>query len=204
METETKLKLEKADIARLAFRVCNFYRHKAAWKKIEIHAELQPDCCFAWTDRVAVAVVFDNLLSNALKFSENGKQIYVSVRSEKDQIIFSVSDEGPGLSVEDQSRLFQKGVRLSNSPTAGESTLGYGLAIAKDLVEKLWRRHLVRKPSGARRQLPRPIACLQGKRLRFKKRLGCRNGQVRCWSFYVQFIVGRRCLKLIFFFRAGG
>jgi signal transduction histidine kinase len=135
--TEPKFKLEKVDMALLAFRGCNFYRHKAAWKKIQVNSELQPDCCFAWTDRVAVAVVLDNLLSNALKFSENGKQIWVHVRTEQDHIVCTVRDEGPGLSVEDQARLFQKGVRLSNSPTGGEPSLGYGLVIAKDLVEKL-------------------------------------------------------------------
>jgi signal transduction histidine kinase len=91
----------------------------------------------AWTDRVAVAVVLDNLLSNALKFSENGKQIWVKVSQEQDHVVCTVRDEGPGLSAEDQSRLFQKGVRLSNAPTGEEPTTGYGLAIAKDLVEKL-------------------------------------------------------------------
>lgn len=134
---EPKYKLEKVDLALLAFRACNFYRHKAAWKKIQVNSELQPDCCFAWTDRVAVAVVLDNLLSNALKFSENGKQIWVNVHAQQDHVICTVRDEGPGLSAADQARLFQQGVRLSNSPTGGEPTLGYGLFIAKDLVDKL-------------------------------------------------------------------
>jgi len=135
--TEPKFKLEKVDMALLAFRGCNFYRHKAVWKKIQVNSEILPDCCFAWTDRVAVAVVLDNLLSNALKFSANGKQIWVNVRSEQEDIVCTVRDEGPGLTVEDQARLFQKGVRLSNAPTDGEPTSGYGLVIAKELVEKL-------------------------------------------------------------------
>jgi two-component system sensor histidine kinase/response regulator len=54
-----------------------------------------------------------------------------------DQIVCTVRDEGPGFSMEDQARLFQKGVRLSNSPTGGEMSTGFGLAIAKDLVEKI-------------------------------------------------------------------
>jgi signal transduction histidine kinase len=135
--TEPKFRLERVDIALLAFRMCNFYRHKAAWKKIEINSELESDGCLAWTDRVAVAVVLDNLLSNALKFSENGKQVWVGVRAEQGQIVCTVRDEGPGLKTEDHARLFRKGGRLSNSPTGGEPTLGYGLVIAKDLVEKL-------------------------------------------------------------------
>ena len=135
--TDPKLKLEKVDMALLAFRGCNFYRHRAAWKKIQVNSELQPDGCFALTDRVAVAVVLDNLMSNALKFSQQGKQIWVSVRAEEDHILCTVRDEGPGLSAEEQARLFQRGVRLSNAPTGGEASSGYGLIIAKDLLEKL-------------------------------------------------------------------
>jgi signal transduction histidine kinase len=86
---------------------------------------------------VAVAAVLDNLMSNALKFSENGKKIWVGVRTEQDQVLCTVRDEGPGFRVEDQALLFQKGVRLSASPTGGELSTGYGLAIAKDLVEKI-------------------------------------------------------------------
>jgi signal transduction histidine kinase len=135
--TEPAFKLEKVDIGLLAFRACNFYRHRAAWKKILVNSDVEPDSCLACTDRVAVAVVLDNLLSNALKFSENGKQIWVKVSQEQDHVVCTVRDEGPGLSAEDRSRLFQKGVRLSNAPTGGELTTGYGLVIAKDMVEKL-------------------------------------------------------------------
>jgi signal transduction histidine kinase len=134
---EPKFKFEKVDLALLSFRVCNFYRRKADWKKIQINSELQPECCYARTDRVAVAAVLDNLMSNALKFSAIGKQIWVGVRTEQDQVLCTVRDEGPGFSPEDQARLFQKGVRLSASPTGGELSTGYGLAIARDLVEKI-------------------------------------------------------------------
>ncbi len=135
--SQPAFKRDKVDMALLAFRACNFYRHKAAWKKIQINSDLKPDCCFAWTDRVAVAVVLDNLLSNALKFSDNGKQVWVDVQADQDHVICTVRDEGKGFSPEDMARLYQKGVRLSNAPTGGEPTLGYGLAISKDIIEKL-------------------------------------------------------------------
>jgi two-component system sensor histidine kinase/response regulator len=134
---EPKFKLEKVDLGLLAFRACNFYQRKAAWKKIQINSDLKPDCAFAWTDRVAVAVILDNLLSNALKFSVTGSQVWVRVHAEQDHLICAVRDEGPGFSIEDQARLFQKGVRLANAPTAGEGSIGFGLAIARDQAEKI-------------------------------------------------------------------
>jgi signal transduction histidine kinase len=89
------------------------------------------------TDRVAVAAVLDNLLSNAIKYSQPGKQIGVQVRGEMGWAVCEVRDEGPGLSQEDQARLFQRGVRLTPKPTGGETSTGYGLAVAKELMEKL-------------------------------------------------------------------
>ena len=134
---EPAFKFEKVDMGLLVFRASNFYRRKAEWKKIQVNSELQPDCCFARTDRVAVAAALDNLLSNAFKYSANGRRIWVEVRRDTDHIVCTVRDEGPGFSAEDQARLFQPGVRLANSPTGGELSTGYGLAVAKDLVERM-------------------------------------------------------------------
>jgi signal transduction histidine kinase len=90
-----------------------------------------------WADRIAVAAVLDNLISNAIKYSPSGTTIDVHVRSEGETVVCAVRDSGPGLSPEDQARLFQRGVRLTPKPTAGEPSTGYGLAVAKELVEGL-------------------------------------------------------------------
>jgi signal transduction histidine kinase len=79
----------------------------------------------------------DNLLSNAVKYSFPEKRIWVELRAESITVACSVRDEGPGLSQEDQARLFQRGVRLSAEPTGGESSNGYGLAVAKELIDRL-------------------------------------------------------------------
>jgi signal transduction histidine kinase len=48
-----------------------------------------------------------------------------------------VRDEGPGISPDDQLRLFQKGAPLSAIPTGGEPSSGYGLAVAKELATQI-------------------------------------------------------------------
>jgi two-component system, sensor histidine kinase LadS len=72
-----------------------------------------------------------------VKYSPNGKSIHVSVYPVEQSVVCTVQDKGPGISPFDQHRLFQSGVRLSAQPTAGEASSGYGLAVARELVEQL-------------------------------------------------------------------
>jgi signal transduction histidine kinase len=128
---------EKVDLPTLVERACNYYRPMADQKQITISVQADVTSPYVWADRVAVAAVLDNLLSNAIKFSPPQKRLWVRVTAEPTYLVCTVQDEGPGLSVEEQARLFQRGVRLSPQPTGGEPSSGYGLAVAKELIGKL-------------------------------------------------------------------
>jgi signal transduction histidine kinase len=134
---ETELRSEQVDLSRLVRRVCDYYRRVAARKAIRVLFDPPVDVPPVCADAVAIAAVLDNLLSNAVKYSQPGKEVRVQIRGEEDRVVSEVRDEGPGLSEEDQTRLFQRGVRLTPRPTGGESSMGYGLAVARDLVEKM-------------------------------------------------------------------
>jgi signal transduction histidine kinase len=130
--------LEKVDLPTLVRRACDYYQRVAEKKQITINFnEPRMLSSNVWVDRVAVAAVLDNLLSNAIKFSPPHKRVWVSVTDEPAHLVCTVRDEGPGLSTEDQAKLFQRGVLLSNKPTGGEASAAYGLAVAKELIEKL-------------------------------------------------------------------
>jgi len=131
------LQFEKMDLSYLAHRACAFYQRLALRKNIRIVFEDSSGVPMVWSDRVAVAAVMDNLLSNAVKYSPGGASIHVNVRAVESSAVCSVHDGGPGISPFDQGRLFQRGVRLSAQPTGGEASSGYGLAVAKELVEQL-------------------------------------------------------------------
>ncbi|GAB5518987.1 MAG: hypothetical protein RhofKO_12380 [Rhodothermales bacterium] len=79
--------------------------------------------------------VFDNLVSNAIKYAPAGATTTVSLARIGEELHVDVKDEGPGLSQEDQRRLFQPFQRLTPQPTGGESSTGVGLMLAKRLVE---------------------------------------------------------------------
>jgi two-component system, sensor histidine kinase LadS len=132
-----QLRLEKVDLPLLVQRACTYFQRVADRKTIRIVADPAAGVPPVWTDRVVVAAVLDNLMSNAIKYSPPGKEVRVQVRGEEGWGVCEVRDEGPGLSPADQARLFQRGVRLTPLPTGGEPSTGYGLAVAKELVERL-------------------------------------------------------------------
>jgi two-component system, sensor histidine kinase LadS len=137
MTQDIQLLFEQADLPVLVQRVCRYYQRVADHKDIRLLYDPMDKVPPVGTDRVAVAAVLDNLLSNAIKYSPLGKHIWIQVRRDRDSVVCSVQDEGPGLSQEEQTRLFQRGVRLSPVPTGGEPSTGYGLAVAKELIERL-------------------------------------------------------------------
>jgi len=132
-----QLKFEKVNLPLFVQRGCDYYQRIAERKQILITFEGEGEMSPVRADRVAVGAVLDNLLSNAVKYSKPGGKIQVLVREETGHGICDVQDEGPGLSDDDQAKLFQKGVRLSAVPTGGETSTGYGLAVAKGLIDEL-------------------------------------------------------------------
>jgi signal transduction histidine kinase len=91
----------------------------------------------ALIDQLMLTRILDNLVSNASKFSDRGKPIYLRVWSADKSLNFSVRDEGPGISEGDQKKMFRKFQKLAAQPTGGESSTGLGLSIIKTIVEKL-------------------------------------------------------------------
>ena len=81
--------------------------------------------------RSGVVHVLQNLLSNAIKYAPPGSRVSVSAANTGRRGRMMVMDRGPGISQLDQRHLFQRFSRLSSEPTAGETSIGLGLALAK-------------------------------------------------------------------------
>jgi signal transduction histidine kinase len=130
-------RIESFDMPMLVQRACRFYQREADRKGSRIIVESAAGVPPVSADRVAVAAILENLVSNAIKFSPPGATIHVQIRGERDWVVCAVRDNGPGLNAEDHAKLFQRGARLTPKPTAGEHSAGFGLAVAKELVESL-------------------------------------------------------------------
>lgn len=134
------LQLEKTNLKKLIEMVnLNFKDHLL---QKQLNLQLDVNDTYAMVDPNYMTQVYENLVSNAIKFSPNNKNIHIKIWEEGDKIRSLVSDEGPGISAEDQGKLFGKFQVLSSKPTGGEKSTGLGLSIVKKYVEamkgKVW------------------------------------------------------------------
>ncbi len=126
------------DLADVARYVVESFRGRAATKGQTIHFEHPDGPIYTQLDRNLAIQVLDNLISNAVKYSPQGRNIWVRVRREPGISHFEVQDEGPGLSESDQRKLFTNFARLAPVVTSpGEESTGLGLAIVKRVVQAM-------------------------------------------------------------------
>lgn len=118
-------------------RCVSDYEERAAAKQIVLHYTATDKNAQVSIDAGMMMEVMDNLLSNALKYSPLGSNVFIRLSASNGALRVEVSDEGPGLSAEDKTKLFGKFARLSAQPTGGEHSTGLGLSIVKRLVEAM-------------------------------------------------------------------
>jgi len=109
-------------------------------KQITIKHEIEKSDLFA--DEKIIHTVLRNLISNAIKFTENGGTITIKVKNINNIIEFSVNDTGIGMSESELEKLFKPEQHFSKAGTANEKGTGLGLLLCKDFVElhggKIW------------------------------------------------------------------
>lgn len=112
-------------------------------------------------DGAKLTRVLINLLSNAIKFAPKGGQVHVGAKHRINDghpaVIFSVTDDGPGVSAEDVYRIFEAGVSIA---TGGHYSSGLGLTVCKEIVEahkgRIWVEDVADR-KGARFSFAIPI-----------------------------------------------
>jgi signal transduction histidine kinase/ligand-binding sensor domain-containing protein len=132
---DIKLELQTVDIGELIQLAAGGFAEQMQQKGQALDLSLEPGC-LVMGDLEWLKEIFDNLISNAVKFSPFQTVVAISARCREKTVQVAVRDQGPGLTAADKSRLFGKFQRLSAKPTGGESSTGLGLSIVEQLVRK--------------------------------------------------------------------
>ena len=126
---------EKINLKDLVFNILNLFSEVIFNKEINIVNEI-PEDQFLVADKNMLSTVLRNLISNAIKFTPNGKSIKISVANMGNNVKISVQDEGTGIREEDLPKLFNSLSPLSTYGTQGEKGSGLGLLLCKDFIER--------------------------------------------------------------------
>lgn len=143
------IELEAVNVQQVLNYLVEMFRNKANQKHIQVITHI--DELYALVDRNFFIQIIENLLSNALKFSDKGKTIYIRAVDSEDRCRIEIEDQGPGICQPDLSHLFTENQPLSAQPTDGESSTGLGLSIVKKFVDvmggKVWCKSKMGKGS---------------------------------------------------------
>ncbi|MBI4040405.1 MAG: response regulator [Deltaproteobacteria bacterium] len=129
------LDLHDVSLKGLLEEVCKMNEMTAASKKISLHLKVDKGVHHVVADPDRLLEVFDNLMTNAIKFSNEGQNVWVHVQETDTHMEILFEDEGVGIPEAELPRVFDRFSKLSPHPTQGEHSTGLGLSICKQIVE---------------------------------------------------------------------
>jgi len=130
---EEKLDLRPHSARHLVAEAASSMQEGARAANVELTVE-EPGDWRVIADTYAVHQVFSNLISNALRYAQNGKRIVVGARERAEGIEFFVRDFGPGIASEHLPRIFERFYRVDKARSRESGGTGLGLAIVKHIV----------------------------------------------------------------------
>ncbi|MGF1637971.1 MAG: tetratricopeptide repeat protein [Cyclobacteriaceae bacterium] len=141
-ESKVVLKPQIIDVREITEEILVNFKEAAYKKNINLVSDNVKTEVYVYVDRNYLLQIFENLVSNAIKFSPPDKSIFLKLTYSDDLVRIHVKDQGPGIKAEDQKKLFSKYQQLTAKPTGDEQSSGLGLAIVKKYTEamggKVW------------------------------------------------------------------
>lgn len=133
-----EIPLESIEVNQVFNEVKDNFNEKLTYKKLELKSYTPTEQLFLNSNRgLLIHQILGNLVSNAIKFSEENDEIFLMANTEGDRIQIVVEDHGVGIPESIRHKLFDVKSKTSRAGTAGESGTGFGLPIVKVYVERL-------------------------------------------------------------------
>jgi len=129
------LQLSEVDLLRFLSDLVRDWRKKFLTKDLETIVDVSDDCSTIRADEQRLREVFDNLLDNALKYSDEGGAVRLAAERRNGELTLSVSDKGAGIGQEDLPRIFERFYRADKARSRKLGGTGLGLSIVKHIAQ---------------------------------------------------------------------
>ncbi len=143
-----KILSRPADAWDLVEDAVNAVEPSAGRAGVPLHTPARKPSCPCRTDATRVRQVLVNLLSNAVRFSPEGKPVKISIRPTRDTLAFDVVDRGPGIPPEDHEAIFEEFYQANHRDARDRGT-GLGLSLSRRLARLLGGDVLVQSKPGS-------------------------------------------------------
>jgi len=132
---KVELRKELVELATIVAGAVETSRPLIEAARHQLAVSICPEPLTVDADPVRLGQVISNLLNNAAKYTDDGGQIWLTVRPDRDQAVISVRDTGVGIPSEALPRIFDMFAQLDGTMRRSQGGLGIGLTLAKTLVE---------------------------------------------------------------------
>jgi len=129
-----KLDMKAVDMVQVVGEVAESLRGQIEEKGLRLELTMPSQPIEVYGDRARLIQIVTNLLSNAYKYTDEG-WIHLTVSMVEDNVRIDVADSGIGISLEDQTKIFERFYRADTPVVEGRGGTGLGLSITKDLIE---------------------------------------------------------------------
>jgi len=129
------LNLEPTDFIELINKTLQYNKGFADKKDITITFTNKHKSIIIPIDVIKIEQVINNLLTNAIKYSHKGSNVFIEIEENKESIILSVKDEGLGIAKDERELLFKPFQKTGTKSTGGEKSMGLGLYIVKRIID---------------------------------------------------------------------
>lgn len=131
-----KITMKKTDINELIRRVIIRLSQKIEIKGIIPEIEISDEPLYVFADSDKIEQVLQNLIDNAIKFTEKDEIIYISTALKEDKVYVTVKDEGAGISSEDLKFIWDRFYTVDKARSGNKTGTGLGLSIVKTIIDQ--------------------------------------------------------------------
>ena len=113
----------------------NFFKIAAADKDLTLKADINEDLVINVQAGLFTQAI-RNIIGNAIKFSKEGKSIFITAKKKGQEVSITIRDEGVGMKHDELVKIFERFTKAGKKGTKGEASFGLGLYLSKKIIEK--------------------------------------------------------------------